>query len=470
MGRINYSYNYLLSLIANRPLYRYTDSVMDSTTVLSRMSSGRQNSRVEYSTNHLISQQSGVSESDIESRIADAPPVITIIGEAVVNVLRTGVYTDQGATAIDDVDGDLTSSIVTTGSVDTSIVGTYSILYSVTDSIGQTTTATRTVYVADDPPVITMSNGDATEVYHERYASYTDLTGTAVDDVDGSLPVTASGDTVDVSTLGTYVRTYSATDSAGQTTTVTRNIIVQDTIDPTAALNITSVSLDVTVSLTSISENNCTIQVYSDSGYTTLITSATTTTETSKDLTFTESSIGTYTYYVRITDQSSNFSDYSASVTVTEDLVYTVTVHVEAHPSIKINGQFLIRATEADLRLTGGGTQLPVIPTVYNTGGTASLLDDNVKDVHTGRIYWNQANYTLYPNDNSTGKVNSKLFSLVTDSPQSSPPTRLEIYWWQPSHTPTIRIFVNGVDKGTFNAGKGTSNSPRPNRVNYDIS
>ena len=240
MGRINYSYNYLLSLIANRPLYRYTDSVMDSTTVLSRMSSGRQNSRVEYSTNHLISQQSGVSESDIESRIADAPPIIT------------------------------------------------------------------------------MSNGNATEVYHERYTSYTDLTGTAVDDVDVSLPVTASGDTVDVNTLGTYVRTYSATDSAGQTTTVTRNIIVQDTIDPTAVLNITASSLNVTVSLTSISENNCTIVVYSDSGYTTLITSATTTTETSKDLTFTESSAGTYTYYVRITDQSSNFSDYSASIELTE--------------------------------------------------------------------------------------------------------------------------------------------------------
>ena len=240
MGRINYSYNYLLSLIANRPLYRYTDSVMDSTTVLSRMSSGRQNSRVEYSTNHLISQQSGVSESDIESRIADAPPIIT------------------------------------------------------------------------------MSNGNATEVYHERYISYTDLTGTAVDDVDVSLPVTASGDTVDVNTLGTYVRTYSATDSAGQTTTVTRNIIVQDTIDPTAVLNITASSLNVTVSLTSISENNCTIVVYSDSGYTTLITSATTTTETSKELTFTESSAGTYTYYVRITDESSNFSDYSASIELTE--------------------------------------------------------------------------------------------------------------------------------------------------------
>jgi hypothetical protein len=470
MGRINYSYNYLLSLIANRPLYRYTDSVMDSTTVLSRMSSGRQNSRVEYSTNHLISQQSGVSESDIESRIADAPPVITIIGEAVVNVLRTGVYTDQGATAIDDVDGDLTSSIVTTGSVDTSIVGTYSILYSVTDSIGQTTTATRTVYVADDPPVITMSNGDATEVYHERYASYTDLTGTAVDDVDGSLPVTASGDTVDVSTLGTYVRTYSATDSAGQTTTVTRNIIVQDTIDPTAALNITSVSLDVTVSLTSISENNCTIQVYSDSGYTTLITSATTTTETSKDLTFTESSAGTYTYYVRITDQSSNFSDYSSSVTVTTGSVYTVLVHIQTHADVVVNSRYRAHANEVDLKLTSGSTQLPIGVTLHNeevAGSSAAEMDDD--NIGVAAAKWNDAQYTRYPLDNSTGKADSKLFTIVTDNALSSAPETLEVYWRDERRTPGVRIFVNGVDKGAYTNGKGTG-STQPNKVIYDIS
>jgi hypothetical protein len=315
-----------------------------------------------------------------------------------------------------------------------------------------------------------MSNGNATEVYHERYISYTDLTGTAVDDVDVSLPVTASGDTVDVNTLGTYVRTYSATDSAGQTTTVTRNIIVQDTIDPTAALNITSVGLDVTVSLTSISENNCTIGVYSDSGYTTLITSATTTTETSKDLTFTESSAGTYTYYVRITDQSSNYSDYSASVTVTTGSVYTVLVHIQTHADVVVNSRYRAHANEVDLKLTSGSTQLPIGVTLHNeevAGSSAAEMDDDITGAAAAK--WNDSQYTRYPLDNSTGKADSKLFTIVTDNALSSPPETLEVYWRDERRTPGVRIFVNGVDKGAYTNGKGTG-STQPNKVIYNIS
>ena len=44
-------------------------------------------------------------------------PIITLNGEAIATVNLNSTYTDAGATATDEVDGDLTSSIVTTGVV-----------------------------------------------------------------------------------------------------------------------------------------------------------------------------------------------------------------------------------------------------------------------------------------------------------------------------------------------------------------
>ncbi|WP_261902635.1 immunoglobulin-like domain-containing protein [Vibrio fortis] len=54
-----------------------------------------------------------------------------------------------GVSASDAEDGDLTSSIVQTGSVDVNEVGNYTLVYRVTDSANQTTTADRKVSVTD---------------------------------------------------------------------------------------------------------------------------------------------------------------------------------------------------------------------------------------------------------------------------------------------------------------------------------
>jgi len=74
-------------------------------------------------------------------------PIITLNGQAIVNVNPYSTYTDAGATATDEVDGDLTSSIVTSGVVNTSIEGSYTITYTVSDTSGNTATATRQVVV-----------------------------------------------------------------------------------------------------------------------------------------------------------------------------------------------------------------------------------------------------------------------------------------------------------------------------------
>jgi len=75
-------------------------------------------------------------------------PVITLIGDASIRLTQGNPYTEQGATASDTEDGDVTSTIVIGGdTVVTSTPGTYEVTYTVTDSDGNTTVATRNVQV-----------------------------------------------------------------------------------------------------------------------------------------------------------------------------------------------------------------------------------------------------------------------------------------------------------------------------------
>lgn len=77
-------------------------------------------------------------------------PVITLLGDAVVNISLGESYTDAGATAWDSNDGDITSSISLEGEVDTSVSGTYELIYSVTDSDGNSAVpVNRTVNVGE---------------------------------------------------------------------------------------------------------------------------------------------------------------------------------------------------------------------------------------------------------------------------------------------------------------------------------
>ena len=91
----------------------------------------------------IVACSSDSSSNDNDS----TAPIITLNGEAIATVNLNSTYTDAGATATDNVDGDLTSSIVTTGVVNTSIEGNYIITYTVSDTSGNTATATRQVVV-----------------------------------------------------------------------------------------------------------------------------------------------------------------------------------------------------------------------------------------------------------------------------------------------------------------------------------
>ena len=68
-------------------------------------------------------------------------------GSTIVRLKVGEVYNEPGYSAIDTIDGDLTNKVKITGKVDTSKKGTYKIVYSVENSVGVTTSETRTVIV-----------------------------------------------------------------------------------------------------------------------------------------------------------------------------------------------------------------------------------------------------------------------------------------------------------------------------------
>ena len=167
----------------------------------------------------------------------NSAPVITISGDISLNILQNGIshYIDAGATATDNEDGDLTSSIVKTGidSVDVSVPGTYYINYNVTDSNNlPAQTKTRTVIIEPDTvaPVITIIGDNPYNLYQNSLSTYTDPGASAYDNAQGNISnkVEVSGDVVNMANLGTYYIHYNVSDDASnqaQTKTRTVNIL-----------------------------------------------------------------------------------------------------------------------------------------------------------------------------------------------------------------------------------------------------
>ena len=76
-------------------------------------------------------------------------PVIGLLGANPINLTTGESFIDPGATALDNIDGDLTSSIFAESEVNTEIAGTYAINYSVTDTAGNSSSIARQVIVSD---------------------------------------------------------------------------------------------------------------------------------------------------------------------------------------------------------------------------------------------------------------------------------------------------------------------------------
>jgi hypothetical protein len=142
-------------------------------------------------------------------------PLLTINGSLVTDVCPQTVYKDEGAKAIDKVDGDVTSSIKIESSANT-------IVYSSSDAAGNIATATRQLFYRDiTAPVFS----GAKEISIIEGAALPKVS--AADHCDGDVTSHIVADkTVNTKILGDYPITYTVTDAAGNKAVLTQVVHV----------------------------------------------------------------------------------------------------------------------------------------------------------------------------------------------------------------------------------------------------
>jgi uncharacterized repeat protein (TIGR01451 family) len=157
------------------------------------------------------------------------PPVLTLVGVNPLVIECHHAFSDPGATALDECDGDLGSKINVTSSVNPNAVGTYSLTYKVSDAAGNQATKIRTVLVVDtESPVPNVA--ELPDVVGECSASIT-AAPTATDECAGLITGTTSDPTTYIS-QGTYTVTWTYNDGHGNTAMQTQRVIVNDTQAP----------------------------------------------------------------------------------------------------------------------------------------------------------------------------------------------------------------------------------------------
>lgn len=184
-----------------------------------------------YTLVYTITDQSGLSDSETRTILVNEnlPPVITLVGDAMMTVECGEDYEETGATALDDCDGNITTDILIGGdTVDTLAPDTYVITYGVSDSFGNAAVQlTRTITVVDKTRPVITPLGEL-EVRIEYRGVFSEPGATAYDACDGDLTesIVIEGETVDSSVPGAYSINYSVADSSGNKNNFIRQVVV----------------------------------------------------------------------------------------------------------------------------------------------------------------------------------------------------------------------------------------------------
>jgi hypothetical protein len=148
-------------------------------------------------------------------------PVITLLGANPLVVGVGGTFVDPGATALDNVDGNVTAQItVSGGPVVTSAPGSFTLSYQVSDAAGNAAVAvTRTVNVVNEAPVVDRT---LAEVIGNE-GNIASNSGTFSDPQgNGTVTITVNIGTVTKDDLtGTWAWSHTPADGPGGSTTVT---------------------------------------------------------------------------------------------------------------------------------------------------------------------------------------------------------------------------------------------------------
>ncbi len=176
-------------------------------------------------------------------------PVITLLGATPFELLVGDTFTDPGATATDNVDGNI-SSIVVASMVNTALVGSYTVTYNISDAAGNAATQlTRTVIVSEldtTAPIITLLGANPLSL--KVGDTFTDPGVNVLDNIDGNITgnIVIAGDAVNTAIAGTYTVTYNVSDAAGNPATQeTRTVIVDGTSPVITLLGVNPLNLAI---------------------------------------------------------------------------------------------------------------------------------------------------------------------------------------------------------------------------------
>ncbi len=180
----------------------------------------------EGTVTYTVSDSSGNETSVVREIVYDdrGAPEITLKGETTVTLKYGEEYKEDGFTATDDGDGDVTDKVVREVVTDT--IAKDVIRYTAEDSHGNKTSVERTVLYTDDTvPKIVLNGG--TDVTQNAGFAYNEAGYTATDEAEGDLTsrVSVSGN-VEIYRAGTYTLKYTVTDSFGNSASAERHVTV----------------------------------------------------------------------------------------------------------------------------------------------------------------------------------------------------------------------------------------------------
>lgn len=157
-------------------------------------------------------------------------PIISGADDKTINLLEE-LDLRAGVTAMDDIDGDLTDSIVIDGTVDNAIPGENNIVYTVEDKSKNKSVVNRIITVIDNIAPILFGVEDCTVEYGSTFDSKAGVT--ANDNIDGDLTskIVIEG-VINTSILGEQILTYKVTDVANNEASAIRKVTIVDTVKP----------------------------------------------------------------------------------------------------------------------------------------------------------------------------------------------------------------------------------------------
>ena len=200
----------------------------------------------------VIFEELGNLDISMGSVLDGVTPQISLKGANPYCMVKGGTYLEPGATATDNVDGNITDKIVVTNKVTGNLMGAFRIVYKVEDSSGNQAIAYRAVIVttscpnnnqgtveSNSAPVITLIGKNSVVI--NVGTEYVDLGATAYDKEDGDITSKLVTDTSAVNTRvpGIYKVWYRVTDSAGKTASASRTVTVKNPNSQNAAVRFT---------------------------------------------------------------------------------------------------------------------------------------------------------------------------------------------------------------------------------------